>query len=181
MGLSTVYGIVKQHKGHIAVISKPGAGATFTVYLPSAGRRPDHIPIEEAATPYSRGSETIVVVEDEEIVRNLTTEFLELLGYRVHAVGHPEEALKLCEEHHGSIHLLLTDIVLPQMDGTRLYKAVALLRPDIRVVYVSGAAQDSGVDKNTLRSGGHFLKKPFALDALATKVREVLDGTGAEA
>ena len=180
LGLSTVYGIVKQHRGHVSVTSQPGSGTTFKVYLPSASPRPDQIEMEEAVASFRRGNETILVVEDEEIVRNLTTESLELLGYSVHSAGHPEEAQRFCEEYPEPIHLLLTDVCLPAMDGTRLYSSLSSVRPDMKVVYVSGASQNDMAGQGALRSSGHFLQKPFTLDILAAKVREVLDGSGTD-
>ncbi len=175
LGLSTVYGIVKQHKGHVSVSSEPGGGSVFKVYLPSLAQ-----PVEPAseiavAGGQRRGNETVLVVEDEEVVRSLACELLELLGYSVLQAAHPVEAIRLSQDYGDPIHLLLTDVVLPKMDGTRLFSAIKEFRPQIKVLYVSGYTRDSIVDHGVLKPGVHFLAKPFTLDSLASKVREILD------
>ncbi|MFH1113959.1 MAG: response regulator [Pseudomonadota bacterium] len=175
LGLSTVYGIVKQHKGHVSVSSEPGGGSVFRVYLPCLVG-----PVEPAAKTAAvggqrRGNETVLVVEDEEVVRSLACELLELLGYSVLQAAHPVEAIRLSQDYGDPIHLLLTDVVLPKMDGTRLFAAISECRPHIKVLYVSGYTRDSIVDHGVLKPGVHFLAKPFTLDSLANKVREILD------
>lgn len=175
LGLSTVYGIVKQHKGHVTVASEPGRGTVFKVYLPCVERRVEPTAETVPVNPQRRGSETVLVVEDEEIVRKLASELLELLGYSVLQAAHPLEAMRICQDTDGPIHLLLTDVVLPKMDGTRLYRRISESRPQIRVLYVSGYTQNSIVDHGVLKPGVHFLEKPFTMDSLAGKVREVLD------
>ncbi len=176
LGLSTVYGIVKQHKGHVSVHSEPDRGTVFKVYLPCVANRVETVSQVAAPGAQRRGNETILVVEDEEIVRNLACELLELLGYSVLQAAHPTEAVRISQNHSGPIHLLLTDVVLPKMDGTRLYSAVLAIRPQMKVLYVSGYTQNSIVDHGVLKPGVHFLAKPFTLDSLASKVREILDG-----
>jgi two-component system, cell cycle sensor histidine kinase and response regulator CckA len=175
LGLSTVYGIVKQHGGHITVYTEPDVGTTFKVYLPRVEDSPDKIPISEVAPEQPGGDETLLIVEDEEIVRNMATEFLQMLGYTILSVGDPEEALVLCAEHPRDIHLLLTDVILPKMDGRMLSRRVSLIRPSLRVLYVSGYTENAIVHHGVLDHGIHFLQKPFSMDALAQKVREVLD------
>ncbi|MDQ7783581.1 MAG: response regulator [Desulfomonilaceae bacterium] len=175
LGLSTVYGIVKQHKGHVSVYSEPGRGSVFKIYLPCMERRIASTSEVAAAGDQRRGHETVLVVEDEEVVRNLACELLELLGYSVLHAAHPLEAIRLSQEYDGPIHLLLTDIVLPKMDGARLYRTISESRPGIKVLYVSGYTQNAIIDHGVLKPGVHFLAKPFTLDSLASKVREILD------
>ncbi len=175
LGLSTTYGIVKQHQGHISVYSELTRGTTFKIYLPLA---PDKGPMEIRDPPVIsqiRGSETILVVEDEDLVRELTSEALQALGYTVLEAGDPAQAKKIGEMYKGGLHLLLTDVVLPQMDGKRLFGELSPLFPDMRVLYVSGYTQNAIVHHGVLDVGVQFLQKPFTMDALAKKVREVLD------
>lgn len=175
LGLSTVYGIVKQHKGHVSVSSEPGRGSVFKVYLPYLTHHVEPEPEAAIVDSQRRGNETILVVEDEEVVRNLACELLELLGYSVLQAAHPLEAIRISQDQDRSIDLLLSDVVLPKMDGTRLYRCILEFRPQIKVLYVSGYTQDSIVDHGVLKPGVNFLAKPFTLDSLASKVREVLD------
>lgn len=175
LGLSTVYGIVKQHRGHVSVYTEPGQGTTFKVYLPRVQDPIEEIRAVHAPQPQAHGAETILVVEDEEIVLNLACDTLEALGYSVLCASNPEAALRLADEYEGTIDLLLSDVVLPQMDGPSLFKRVALLRPSIKVLYVSGYAGNSIVHHGVLDPGVHFLPKPFTLDGIAAKVREALD------
>ena len=176
LGLSTTYGIVKQHRGHLSVYSEPDRGTTFKIYLPLAEGPPSievRIPRSDVRLD---GNETILIVEDEELVRQLTSEALEALGYKVLAAGHPAEAVKMREEYQGAVHLLLTDVVLPQMDGKRLFDLLAPLFPEMRVLYVSGYTENAIVHHGVLEPGVQFLQKPFTVAALARKVREILDG-----
>ncbi len=175
LGLSTTYGIVKQHQGHISVYSELNRGTTFKIYLPLA---PDTVPIETRDLRMDcqiRGSETVLIVEDEDLVRELTSEALRTLGYTVLEAADPAEAKKISQEHEGAVHLLLTDVVLPQMDGKRLFSELSPLLPDMRVLYVSGYTENAIVHHGVLDVGVQFLQKPFTMDALAKKVREVLD------
>jgi len=175
LGLSTVFGIVKQHQGHISVYSEPGLGSIFRVYLPSAEEPVERVRKSHAAVAHRPATETLLVVEDEGIVRTLACELLEMLGYSVLSAANPEEALKIAEAHQGVIHLLLTDVVLPQMDGMSLFGRLSPGRPEMKVLYVSGYTQNFIVHHGVLRPGVHFLQKPFTLDSLGKKVREVLD------
>jgi PAS domain S-box-containing protein len=192
LGLSTVYGTVQQSGGHISVESEPGRGSTFTVYLPrvaptlgaSEPRRPAETPAappggpagETRLTP-GRG-ETILLVEDAQRVRAVVREILEMSGYAVLEARHGAEALEVSNQHAGPIHLLVTDVVMPQMSGRELAQRLATLRPDVKVLYMSGYTDDAIVRHGVLASGIAFLSKPFTPDALALKVREVLDGVG---
>ena len=177
LGLSTVYGIVKQSNGNIWVYSEPGQGSTFKIYLPRveeplAAPRPGDVRKSAAG-----GSEVILVVEDDEMVRNLARVVLRQVGYAVLEAGNGDEALRLCEKHPGRIHLLLTDVIMPQMGGRELARRLKQLRPDLRIVFFSGYTSNAIVHHGILESGLAFLQKPFTLDALTQKVRAVLDGT----
>lgn len=174
LGMSTVYGVVKQHRGHIGVYSELGRGTTVKVYFPQLeGALATEIePVP--SKPPRRGYETVLVVEDEEIVRNLACEALQLLGYSPLPAGNPREAIEVCRTYDGEIHLLLTDVVLPQMDGRSLYNRLSGIRPHLKVLYVSGYTEDFIVRHGVLDQGVHFLPKPFTMDTLASKLGEVL-------
>jgi two-component system cell cycle sensor histidine kinase/response regulator CckA len=175
LGLSTVYGIVKQHQGHVTAYSEPGQGTTFKVYLPLVQRASEEASSAAAAKPQVTGTETVLVVEDDEIVRELTAEVLGSLGYSVLQCRDPEEAKTISAARQGPIHLLLTDVVLPQMDGRSLFGLLSPLFPDMRVLYVSGYAENAIVHHGVLDAGVKFLQKPFTVESLAKKVREALD------
>jgi len=167
LGLSTVYGIVKQHEGYVAVESAPGRGATFRVYLPriEAPAVARHDP--NGRGPLPGGEETILLVEDEEAVRGLVREILSRLGYRVLMAGDGIEALALSRELGEPIHLLLTDVIMPGMDGRELAERMMVARPDTRILFMSGYA-DPPIPDDIL------LEKPVTPDALARKVAEIL-------
>ncbi len=174
LGLSVVYGIVHQNDGHIVVESEPGRGARFEIYLPSvpapavaSGPGPEGFP--------RGGDETILLVEDEEVVREVAARILRSQGYTVLEATNGEEALRRCDEHRGPLHLLLTDVVMPQMGGQELARRVMALRPDVRVLYTSGYS-DTVMLRQEWEAHGVFLQKPFAVRELLGKVREVLDG-----
>ncbi|MBI4963630.1 MAG: PAS domain S-box protein [Desulfomonile tiedjei] len=175
LGLSTVYGIVKQHRGHISVYSEPGRGTTFKVYLPLVEQSVEEPTVMGVTSLRPVGQETVLIVEDEEIVRELATEALDMLGYSVLAAGHPDEAKTICSKHGGTIDLLLTDVCLPDMDGKSLFDTLSPQRPSMKVLYVSGYTENFVVHRGILDSGVSFLPKPFTVEGLAQKVREVLD------
>jgi len=175
LGLATVYGIVKQSNGYVWVYSEPGQGTTFKIYLPrveATAEAPAPKPISPASL---RGSETVLLAEDEEAVRNLTRRVLEGQGYTVLTGADGQEALRLAEGHTGPIHLLLTDVVMPSMSGRQLAERVVSGRREMKVLYLSGYTDDAIVQHGVLEPGIAFLQKPFTPQGLARKVREVLD------
>jgi len=175
LGLSTVYGIVQQSGGHIAVYSEPGRGTSFKIYLPQV---PDAVPGAEALSaqiPAAGGRETVLLAEDDPAVRDVTSEILAQRGYRVLRAPDGQSALEIARSHAGEIPLLVTDIVMPGMTGPELATALQAERPGVRVLYMSGYTDDSVVRHGVLAEGMPYLQKPFTPDALARKVRELLD------
>jgi PAS domain S-box-containing protein len=175
LGLSTVYGIVKQSGGNIWVYSEPGRGTTFKVYLPqveSRVKKPDEQVVESAPRG---GTETILLVEDEEVVRGLARRILEQAGYSVVETGKAAEALHFCEEHAAEVNLLLTDVVMPEMSGQELAAQLKSQCPDLKTLFMSGYTDEAIVHHGVLDSCVEFIQKPFTPAALVRKVREVLD------
>ena len=175
LGLSIVYGIVKQSNGEIAVYSEPGKGTTFKIYLPLA-EAAGEAERGSGTSPQLRGSETILVCEDEERIRRLVLTVLQKLGYRVLAAGGPDEALMIARGFAEKIDLLLTDVVMPHGNGLDLAEALSQARPDMKVMYMSGYADHHLAGSRILEEGAPFLQKPFAATSLAHKVREALAG-----
>jgi PAS domain S-box-containing protein len=175
LGLSTVYGIVKQSRGNIWVYSEPGHGTTFKIYLPSADETIDLIKSSPTQAELPQGSETILLVEDEESVRTFAHKTLKGYGYIILEASNGEEALRLAQGHGRKINLLLTDVVMPQMSGKELADRIKILWPDIKVLFASGYTDNAIVHHGILESGIHFLQKPYTPEVLARKVREVLD------
>jgi PAS domain S-box-containing protein len=176
LGMATVHGIVKQNHGMIDVHSELGQGTTVLIYLPRTIESSGETPKPHLAEPAIRGRETILLVEDEPAILSLTTAILSGLGYAVVAARTPGEATRLAKEHAGRIQLLLTDVVMPEMDGRALAKNLLLLYPTLKCLFTSGYTADVIAHHGLLESGVHFISKPFSRSDLATKVREVLDG-----
>ena len=175
LGLATVYGIVKQSGGSIWVYSEPGAGTTFKIYLPRVEEEAEAGSSQEKQSSRATGSETVLLVEDDPAVGAFARDVLEECGYRVLVAAGPDEALRLCEGHDGPVQLLLTDVVMPRMNGRQLALAAAELRPGMRVLYMSGYTDDAILRRGLLDPDLPFIQKPFTPDALEVKVREVLD------
>jgi CheY-like chemotaxis protein len=175
LGLSTVYGIVKQSGGEIVVESEPGRGATFHIYMPRITGVMDTMHSAAARPGVLSGAETILLVEDEPGVRQLVREMLHRLGYTILEAGGGPDALRIFDQHQGSIDLLLTDVIMPQMSGRELAERLRLRQPSLKVLYVSGYTDDMLAHHGMLEPDVFLLPKPFAPDELAKKLREVLD------
>jgi PAS domain S-box-containing protein len=175
LGLATVYGIVKQSEGSISVYSEVGRGTTFKVYLPCVAGRVCEVEEIVDTLELLRGVETVLLVEDEEVVREMTAEILRESGYHVLEAQHASDALVLAAQYDAEIHLMLTDVVMPQVSGRELADQLAPLRPDMKVLYMSGYTDDAIVRHGVLEEGTAFISKPFTIDALACKLREILD------
>jgi CheY-like chemotaxis protein len=175
LGLATVYGIVKQSGGYIWVYSEAGHGTTFKTYFPQVERAPQSIQ-NTVHDDSLQGCETILVVEDEEAVRELVRRILEGKGYTVLAASNGEEALLLCNNRKRPIHLLITDVVMPGVGGHELTGRLANLCPEMKVLYMSGYTDNAIVRHGLVRPGAAFLPKPITPDALIRKVRDVLSG-----
>ena len=174
MGLATVHGIVKQHQGSIYVYSETGQGTTFKVYLPRVEEKPDLVFERAEVSDLVGGNETILVVEDENVVREFVVKTLEKLGYRVLKAEHGPAALDLMREVDGQIDLLLTDVIMPKMNGKELYKRLSIEKPGLKVLYVSGYTDNVIAHHGVLEAGTAFLQKPLSISSLAKKIRQVL-------
>jgi CheY-like chemotaxis protein len=174
LGLSTVYEIVGANGGYVSAYSTLGIGSAFTVYLP----RVDGVSSAEQPKPGPqefRGTETVLLVDDEHTVRELARRFLEGRGYHVLTASSGPEALRISREHGEPIHLLMTNVVMPRMSGRELALQLAPERPDMRVLYISGHAEDAIVHHSVLKEGVEFLPKPFTEGVLAGRVHQILD------
>jgi two-component system cell cycle sensor histidine kinase/response regulator CckA len=176
LGLAMVYGIVKQSGGYIWVYSEVGKGTAFKIYLPRSEDEVDEAIPGRSGVDAQQGTETLLLVEDEEAVRTLVRNVLRKKGYRVLEASQGEEALEFSELYRGRIDLLVTDVVMPQMNGRELARRLVKSRPEIKVLYISGYADNTVWSEGGLDSSGAFLQKPFSPEALARKVREVLGG-----
>jgi CheY-like chemotaxis protein len=175
LGLATVYGIVMQNQGHVTVESTLGEGSTFRVYLPRlTSASPEPSP-EVAPPELPAGTETVLVVEDEAMLRTLIVDILRAKGYHVLEAGNTVEALERCQEHGQPIQLLLTDVVMPGRSGQFLAEEALRRYPSLKVIYMSGHTDDAVIRHGVSTSETHFVQKPFVPSALAQKVREVLD------
>lgn len=175
LGLATVYGVVKQSGGFIWVESEPAQGATFKIYLPQVDKPVETAQPGRVAAGRVRGTETVLLVEDEEDLRDLISTFLKDSGYTVLEARDGTEALRIAEQHLGPIHLLVTDMVMPKMGGQELAKRLTAHRPDLHVLYVSGYSEYNPGEQSSPDQGAFFLQKPFTRDALVQQAREVLD------
>ncbi len=174
LGLATVYGTVKQNKGFINVYSEPGQGTVFKIYLP----RTDARMTEESALVERKnllGTETVLLVEDEESILDLASEILEKYGYTVLSALNPDMALTLARNHPGHIHLLITDVVMPGMNGKNLNEALKSIKPGFKCIFMSGYTSNAIAHNGVLDEGIHFLQKPFSPKTLAEKIRDVLE------
>jgi PAS domain S-box-containing protein len=178
LGLSTVYGIVKQSGGNIWVYSELGRGTTFKIYLPRVDEGAQEPRPNFAMARSAQGSETVLLAEDEEAVRKLALQVLQMNGYQVLEAANGGAALLICERQKEPIHLLITDVIMPEMSGRELADRLAKLRPEMKVLFMSGYTDNAIVHQGVLDAGANFIQKPFPTDALARKVREVLDAPG---
>ncbi|MGA9538058.1 MAG: PAS domain S-box protein [Desulfobacterales bacterium] len=177
LGLATVYGIVKQNNGFVDAYSEPGLGTTFKIYLPRHATEAGRTTKVDAAQSAASGHETILLVEDEPMILEITTKMLERQGYKVMAATTPGEAIRLAREHAGEIHLLMTDVVMPEMNGRDLAKNLLSLYPKLKRLFMSGYTADVIAHHGVLDEGVQFIQKPFSGQNLASRVREVLDET----
>lgn len=175
LGLSTVYGIVKQNNGSINVYSEPGVGTTFKIYLPRHEISADDMQGEDSAAHIPTGNEKILLVEDEPSILDMSRMMLERLGYRVLTATMPGDAIRLAKEHTGEIQLVITDVVMPEMNGRDLVKNLISDYPGLKHLFISGYSSSIIAHHGILDNGANFIQKPFSLQALASKVREALD------
>jgi two-component system, cell cycle sensor histidine kinase and response regulator CckA len=180
LGLSTVYGIVKQSGGYIWAESKIDEGTTFKVYLPRVDDKPEPIASRAVSPSLYRGTETVLLVEDDDGVRVLIRQMLERQGYTVLETSNAGEAFIVSERDKSPIHLVLTDVVLKQLSGRELAQRIVAARPSTRVLYMSGYTEDAIVHHGVLQPGIAFLQKPFTAEVLARKLREVLDDANSQ-
>jgi two-component system, cell cycle sensor histidine kinase and response regulator CckA len=177
LGLSTVYGLVQQSGGQISVSSEPGRGTTFRISLPRTEEQASEAEALSTETDACRGSEVVLLVDDEEAVRSLARRILKAKGYKVLEAGSGEDALERSRKHSGRIDLLLTDVVMPGRSGPEIAQVLSRERPDLKVLYVSGYTDDDTFTRGLLETGVSFLQKPFGLEILARRVRDILDET----
>lgn len=175
LGLATIYGIVKQNKGLVNVYSEPGQGTTFKIYLPRLGGNPSSTPKVDAAGTVALGNEVVLLVEDEPMILEMATKMLELNGYKVLTAATPGQAMRLAHEHAGDIHLLLTDVVMPEMNGRDLSRNLVSHYSKLKCLFMSGYTANVIAHQGVLERGFHFIQKPFSTKDLAAKVREVLN------
>jgi len=175
LGLATVYGVIKQSGGWIWVYSEPGQGTMFKIYLPKVEENSETAKNAKGQSAVPRGTETILVAEDQDGIRELARDFLESCGYTVLVAKDGAEAIKIAEQHKQPIDLLLTDVVMPKVNGPELAQRLAVVRPAMKTLYMSGYAERATAHHDALTQDGISLEKPFSLHTLAGKVREALD------
>ncbi len=175
LGLATVYGIVKQNTGFINAYSEPEYGTTFKIYLPRHAATDEQLRTEDPEILDVRGDETILMVEDDPATLEVGKRMLESYGYRVLTALTPNEAIRLAGEHAIEIRLLISDVIMPEMNGRDLAKNLTSLYPGLRILFMSGYTGDAIAHRGMLAEGENFIQKPFSMQSLAAKVREVLD------
>jgi len=175
LGLATIFGIVKQNKGFITVSSKPGTGTTFHIYFPRYSGDVDKESSKAPGKPLLQGSETILMVEDEQAILDMSSLILKKLGYNVLVANCPSEALRLSKEHPGTINLILSDVIMPEMNGRDLVDNLHIFCPNLKSIFMSGYTSDVISNHGILEEGVNFIQKPYSFTDLAAKVREVLD------
>jgi CheY-like chemotaxis protein len=175
LGLATVYGAVKQNNGFINAYSEPGQGTTFSIYLPQYIGKPIQAPTPGVAEPALRGNETILLVEDEPTILIMATTMLERMGYTVLAANTPSEANCLARDFASQIHLLMTDVIMPEMNGRALAEQLLERQPGMKCLFMSGYTANVISQHGVLNDGVYFIQKPFAIKELAAKVREVFN------
>jgi two-component system, cell cycle sensor histidine kinase and response regulator CckA len=180
LGLSMVYGIVKQSGGYIWVYSEPDRGTSFKIYLPRVDEPAEGAGAQSRPKNVQRGTETVLLVEDDPQLRQLSSSVLTHCGYRMLVASSPEEGIEICRANHRDIRLLVTDVVMPRMNGRQLAEQIQQVSPNVKVLYISGYTNNAIVHYGVLDPGLSFLPKPFTLSALVAKVREVLDSEAAQ-
>ncbi len=175
LGLATVYGIVKQHEGYISVCSAPPNGATFNIYLPVSETTETPEESDTISPSDLNGTETVLIVEDNTPVREISREILKRHGYTVLVAENGKEAMSVLDEYKGRVDMILTDVVMPEMDGEKMSTEITGRNPDIKILYMSGYTDDVIAPRGVLDKGVNFIQKPFTLQDLAIKVRKVLD------
>jgi CheY-like chemotaxis protein len=175
LGLATAYGIVKQNNGFVYAYSEPDMGTTFRIYLPQVPPEDTETLVTARTETPGAKKETVLLVEDESSLRTVYKLFLDDLGYNVLLAETPKEALELSRHHPGDIHLLLTDVVMPGMNGRQLADLISAAKPGIKVLFMSGYTADVMIERGVLEHNKAFLAKPFSRDELARKLREVLE------
>ncbi|MFA4985963.1 MAG: ATP-binding protein [Candidatus Brocadiia bacterium] len=174
LGLATIYGVVRQNNGYINVYSEPGYGTTFRIHFPRCESDPLEVPAAGVQSKPPTGTETVLLVEDEETLLTIVRQFLERLGYTVLATGNPIDALQMVEKHAGNFDLLVTDVVMPDMSGRELWRNIAARWPKAKCLYISGYPSGVIARQGIMEDGVNFLQKPFTISALAEKIREAL-------
>lgn len=175
LGLATVYGIVKQNGGFINVYSEPGKGTTFRIYLPRHAARVEEAPMAAGAEVRRGRGETVLLVEDEAQILNMAKLMMERLCYTVLTANTPDEAVRLAEKHAGQIHLLMTDVIMPEMNGRVLAERLLSTRPAMKCLFMSGYTANVIAHRGVLEEDVHFIQKPFSMRELAARVKEALD------
>ncbi|MBW1677410.1 MAG: response regulator, partial [Deltaproteobacteria bacterium] len=178
LGLATVYGIVMQNRGYIWPYSEPGQGTTMKIYLPRATEGIETARQEPVQTDILTGEETVLIVEDEDAVRKMAIKFLKKYGYRVLEAANGKEAIEIFRQFHGTIHLLITDVIMPGMNGKELAERLLAERPDMKVLFMSGYTQNIIMQKGIMPADIHYIQKPFSFEGLAKKVRETIEEPG---